>query len=175
MKLKENEYWHFAKIKDGQPVMRNGKLIEIGKTYRVIKNKLCEYGFHGSKNILDALKYAPGEWLSIRKITGNVLIGDDKVCGKKCVHVIGFDATDILREFARKCALDDIHLWDAPAIVKEYLETGKDELRAAAYSAAYSAACSAAYSAAYSAAWKKQNDILTKMVNKKLEGHNGNG
>lgn len=29
-----------------------------------------------------------------------------------------------LHAFARRCALDVIHLWDAPSEIKEYLETG---------------------------------------------------
>ena len=166
--LKENEYWHFAKIKDGKPVMRDGKPIIIGKTYTVEKNVLCESGYHGSKNILDALYYAPGEWLSVREITGNVIVGDDKVCGKKCRHIKGVDITDILKEFARKCALDVTHLWDAPDVVVKYLKTGKEELREKAWAAAWDAA--AAADAARAAAREKQNKILTDMVNKLFEG-----
>jgi len=170
--LKENEYWHFAKIKNGQPVMRDGKPIIIGKTYAVEKNVLCKSGFHGSKNILDALDYAPGEWLSIRKISNNVITGDNKVCGKKCTHIIGFDITDILRDFARKCALDVIHLGDAPDVVVKYLKTGKEELRGKAGDAAWDAARAAraaAWAAASDAAWEKQNKILTDMVSKLFE------
>ena len=196
--LKENEYWHFAAIKDGKPVMRDGKPIIIGETYTVKKNLLCESGYHGSKNIIDALNYAPGSWLSIRKITDNVILGDDKVCGKNCTHIKGFDINEILREFARKCALDVIYLWDAPEVVVEYLKTGREELRdaardaarAAAWDAARDAAWAAAWDAAWdatrdaawdaaraaardaarAAAWGKQNIILTGMVNKLFEG-----
>ena len=188
--LRENEYWHFAKIENGQPVMRNGKPIIIGKTYTVKKNVLYKNGYHGSKNILDALDYAPGEWLSIRKISNNVITGDDKVCGKECTHIKGVDITDILRDFARKCALDVIHLWDAPDVVVKYLKTGKKELRERAGDAAWTAAnCAARAAANYAAncaaraaancaeraaancaAREKQNKRLTDMVSKLFEG-----
>ena len=40
------------------------------------------------------------------------------------------------REFARWCALQVIHLWDCPEIVRLYLETGDESIRAAAWVAA---------------------------------------
>jgi hypothetical protein len=47
---------------------------------------------------------------------------------------------ETLREFARWCALQVVHLWDAPEIVIEYLQTGDEELMvAAAYAAAFTA------------------------------------
>jgi hypothetical protein len=60
------------------------------------------------------------------------------------------DATGTLRAFARACALDVIDNWNAPAVVREYLETGNEDLRIVAWSAA-SAAESAARSVARSA------------------------
>jgi hypothetical protein len=65
------------------------------------------------------------------------------------------DATETLRVFARACALDVLDKWDAPAVVREYLETGNEDLRVAAEAAARSAAESAADSArsAWPAAW----------------------
>ena len=44
--------------------------------------------------------------------------------------VATFDATDLLREFARWCALQAINKWDAPDVVREYLETGDESLYA---------------------------------------------
>jgi hypothetical protein len=57
-----------------------------------------------------------------------------------------------MRLFARRVALDVIHLWDAPPIVKEYLETGDESKRAAAWAAARDAAWDAARDAAWAAA-----------------------
>ena len=61
-----------------------------------------------------------------------------------------------LPEFARWCALQVIHLWDAPPVVREFLETGKEELRDAARDTARAAASDAASDAAraaMAAAW----------------------
>jgi hypothetical protein len=55
------------------------------------------------------------------------------------------------RLFTRKCAYDVTHRWKAPDIVVNYLETGDENIREAAWSAVLSAAGSAAWSAAMSA------------------------
>ena len=166
-------YWHFAKIDNqGRPVMRDGTLIEIGKEYAVDKAVLCESGFHGSEKALDALGYAPGPWVSKRIITGEIVQGDDKLCGTQCVHTAGFDATDILRRFARKCALDVIHLWDAPQVVIDYLKTADESLRDVAWAAARAASWDAARAATKDAAWaaarEKQNRRLTAWLREKM-------
>jgi len=136
-------YWHFAAIQDGKPVMRDGTIIEPGKRYEVPKAVMCESGFHGSARAIDALQYAPGSWVSKRDID-EVIRKDDKVCGPACVHTEGFDATEILRKFARLCALDVIDLWDSPKIVVRYLKTGDESIRIAARYAAMAAAIAAA-------------------------------
>ena len=64
-----------------------------------------------------------------------------------CLRAVNGHEKEI-RRFARECALDVIHLWDAPPIVKKYLETGDEKLRAAAWAAAW-----AARAAARAAAW----------------------
>ena len=66
--------------------------------------------------------------------------------------LVCFEATATLRAFARACALDVLHLWEAPAAVKEYLETGNEALRDAAGAAAWDAARAAAGAAARAAA-----------------------
>jgi hypothetical protein len=52
-----------------------------------------------------------------------------------------------IRKFARCCALDVAHLWDMPAIVRAYLETGNETKRATAEAAAWAAARAAARAA----------------------------
>ena len=62
------------------------------------------------------------------------------------------DATEFeMRRFARLAALDVAHLWDMPAIVRKYLETGDETKRAAAGAAAWAAAWDAAWAAALAA------------------------
>jgi len=56
-------------------------------------------------------------------------------------------------QFARWCSLRVVHLWDCPDVVMQYLETGDEELRDAAWNAAWDAWDATAAAAAHSAAW----------------------
>jgi hypothetical protein len=42
--------------------------------------------------------------------------------------VKSIDALPLLRAFSRRCALGVVHFWDAPDIVRRYLETGDESL-----------------------------------------------
>ena len=53
-----------------------------------------------------------------------------------------FDATDLLKEFARWCALQVADLWDAPPNVLSYLETGDESLKVEVGELAFSIAVS---------------------------------
>jgi hypothetical protein len=153
------EYWHFATIKDGQPIMRNGTLIEIGKRYEIEGDPvLCKRGYHGSLRAIHALEYAPGPWVSLRPLEG-VIAGDDKVVGKAYTQQPGVDATPALREFARWCALQVIHLWDAPQVVIDYLTTGDESLRDAARVAAWDESMAAAWDAALDESRNAARDV----------------
>ena len=66
--------------------------------------------------------------------------------------------------WGRWCALQVIDDWDCPEIVREWVETGNEEIREAASSAAWSAALSAACSAALSAALSAQISKLIEML-----------
>src|SRR5690606_19611648 len=99
-----------------------------------------------------ALGYAPGPILWRVELGGTIVTGDDKVCATERTYLWGVDASECLREFARKCALDVIHLWDAPELVVRYLKTGDESIRAAARPAAWDAAWAAARAAAWDAA-----------------------
>jgi hypothetical protein len=58
----------------------------------------------------------------------------------------------ILHDMGRWCALQVIDLWDAPEVVREYLETGNQDLCQAAESASWSACWSASDPAVQDAA-----------------------
>ena len=63
------------------------------------------------------------------------------------------DATEFeMRRFSRFAALDVAHLWDMPAIVRDYLKTGDETKRAAARDDAWGAAAMSARVAAMYAA-----------------------
>jgi len=118
--------------------------IKAGVIHKVdCKPVLCESGLHGSVNILDALKYAPGPYIWRVNLRGEIIKGDDKAVATEREYLWGYDATDVLRYFARLCALDVVHLWAAPEVVIQYLKTGDEKLRAAAWAAACAAACAA--------------------------------
>ena len=73
-----------------------------------------------------------------------------------CLRAVAGHEKEI-RRLACDYALDVIHLWSAPVpvIVKEYLKTGDEKIRAAAWAAAGAArdAAGAAAGAAWDAAW----------------------
>ena len=146
----------------------DGRQIRKGRTHKVKCDPvLCERGLHASERLIDALKYAPGNYLWLVDLKGKIVAGDDKAVADERKYIDGFDAGDLLHEFSRKAALINIKKIykycsqkDYDLIV-EYLETGNDDIRSAAESAAWSAAesaarsatRSAAESAAWSAAW----------------------
>ena len=148
--------YHFS---NGRLANGDGRLIETGSVFEVEGSlKICRRGLHGSKRALDALQYAPGSTISRTRHTGKVVHGGDKLVSARREHLWVFDATDLLHRFARRCALDVIHLWDAPPIVVRYLRTGDEDLRAAARAAAWDAARDAAWAAARAAAWDAARD-----------------
>ena len=115
--------------------------------------RLCEFGLHASKNILDALSYSHGSSICRVECSGSIIHGDDKlVCTRrKVLYVV--EGKDIIGRFSRLCALDVVDLWDAPKVVVEFLKTGDESIRAAAGVAARAAAGDAARDAAWDAAW----------------------
>jgi hypothetical protein len=145
--------YHFVSktLRDGSPIPPDGEWLEFTGNLR-----MCESGLHASRCPWDALKYAPDATLCLVDCDGDIIEQDDKlVCARRRI-VARFDATGILRKHARDSALSVIHLWAAPAIVREYLETCDDSKRAAAWSAAWDAARAAgeaARDAAGAAAW----------------------
>jgi len=150
----------------------NRKIIK-GRTHKV-KGEIipCERGLHLSRRIIDALQYASGP--VIYRVEGRGIIiphgnpVDKYVCSERTYLAGGVDITQILRKYARLCALDVIDLWDTPDIVIQYLRTGDETIRAAARAAAWAAARDAAWDAAWAAtsdaAIKKQNNRLTSMI-----------
>jgi hypothetical protein len=150
--------YHFVgdKLRDGQPIPANKVWLEHKGPIR-----LRNYGLHASRHPQDALEYAPGPTLCLVQMAGECLEEIDKLVATRRRILKRFDATELLREYTRWCALQVIELWDAPEIVRRYLLTGAESLRYAAgsaaeyaaWSAARSAAGSAASSAARSAAW----------------------
>ena len=160
--------WHFAgkTLRDGRPIPSDGEWLE--QSGEIIP---CKRGLHGSVRLIDALEYAPSATLCRVTLAGTIVPhnGDKHAASRRIIHW-RIDASDLLHAFARRCALDVIHLWNAPLIVRQYLETGDGMLEAAARGAtraAAGAAWDAARAAAGDAAWATrdaQNDTMTAMV-----------
>ena len=145
--------WHFVgeSLRDGRPIPDDGVTLQHGGELA-----LCKSGLHASIRIIDALCYAPGATICWVRCGGIIVESDDKIVASKRTILWRVDGDPLLREFARTCAMDVIHLWEAPPIVRQYLETGDTSLRAAAWDAAQAAraaAWAAAWDAARAAAW----------------------
>jgi hypothetical protein len=128
--------YHFVSgtLRDGRPVPADGEWLEHDGPL-----ELCASGLHASLHPFDALQYAPGNTLCLVECEGDTLIGDDKIVCRLRKIVARIDAEPLLREFARWCALQVIEQWDAPEVVRQYLTTGDESLRAAAWAAAWAA------------------------------------
>ena len=147
----EIQAWHFTgnKLRDGRPLPADGEwLVHEGEI------EICRTGLHASRRVIDALQYAPGS--TICRVTCCDIVtehqNDKLVCRERRIDWRIENADEVLRAFARKSALSVIHLWDAPAIVRQYLETGDESIRDAARAAARDAAWDAARAAARDAA-----------------------
>lgn len=144
--------WYFSNS-DCRLGYGDGRQIKAGVTHSVNRAPvLCRYGLHGSVNILDALRYAPGPYVWRVNLSGNMDIGSDKIAATSRTYLWGMDATNVMKKFSRLCALDVVHLWDAPDAVIRYLKTGDDSIKDAAWDAARNAAWAAAWDAALAAA-----------------------
>jgi hypothetical protein len=156
--------------------------VEVGKPYHVPPPIVpCERGLHASTRAIDALSYATGPVVTLVECSGEIVehgIPVDKIACSNRVALWGYDATEELRYFARWCALEVIYLWpDAPDVVREYLETGDEEIwdaaraaaRDAAWAAARAAARAAAGAAAWAAAWDAAWDVFLEDANHMLE------
>ena len=164
--------WHFVRdtLRDGRPVPADGeKLVHDGELV------MCRSGLHASESIIDALNYAPGSIVCRVELSGEVIHDDDKSVASERTILWRVRGGALLRDFARKCALDVIHLWDAPDAARV---AAWDTARSASWTARNAArvawdAARVAWDAARDAravardaraAWDAQNERLEAMV-----------
>ena len=122
--------WHWVSsdrtLRDGRP------LPAVGETLRHEgEMRICGSGLHASRDPLSALQYAPGPIICRVRCNGIQQEQIDKLVCRERTVLWCYDATSVLHHFARLCALDVVHLWDAPPVVLRYLRTGNKELREA--------------------------------------------
>ena len=159
--------WHFT-----ADTLRDGRAIPpVGETLRYDgKLVICERGLHASERILDALQYAPGPMIHRVRCGGEIIRQDDKFCCAERTILWSHTISDkLMRDFARAQARSVLHLWDAPEIVKRYIETGDETIRDAAWAAARAAAWATARDAARDAAWDAARATAWAAANKELE------
>ena len=182
--------WHFL-AENKKLGYKDGRLVRVGHTFKCDPDSLvmCKSGFHATKRLFDALKYAPGPVVCRVELGGRILHQDDKSVASERTVIAMADASTVLHEFACWCeeqALKNIKNPDPRSVAaiaatrawRESEITDAELLAAAGLAAdrsAWLAAGSAAdrsaadRSAAWLAARSAQNEQLTKMVNKLLK------
>lgn len=161
----EIDAWHFVGItlRDGRHVPADGvTLCHDGPLVP------CEQGLHGSERIIDALGYATADTICKVRLGGTVIRDLDMITATRRTILWCVDVETELRAFARWCALQVLPLWDAPDVMRLYLETGDETLRADAFTEALEAegviwpasdASDAAWKAAKPAGWANRAAI----------------
>jgi hypothetical protein len=94
--------------------------------------KLYYSGFHAYDDLISALEQADGHILHYARMDGRIIRSGDELVASDRTVLWSINAKEILRTCARNWAVAVIHLWDAPPIVREFLEAGREELRATA-------------------------------------------
>ena len=156
----ETAAWHWTgdTLRDGRPIPAVGEWLTHEGPIRI-----CNSGLHASERLIDALSFSPGHMLhrvTVRGIEGR---DSDKLVARERRIDWSMDCEGLLRVFARRCALDSLHLWpDVPVIVREYLETGREDIREAAWAAAWDAARDDAWAAARDAREAARDATLSK-------------
>lgn len=116
--------WYFSTQKK-RLRYNDGRKIAPGVTHEVEGvPKVCRWGLHGSAHIADALKIAPGPIVWRVELSGDMDKELDKVAATTRHYLWGYDASKIIQDFARKCALDVAHLWTDSEVVIHFLKTG---------------------------------------------------
>ena len=161
--------WHFTKgnkLRDGRPVPPIGEwLIHTGDV------SMCRSGLHASIRLFDSIGFAPGGTLHRVECEDVIQKDSDKlVCRRRRILATMNEsrADQMFRRFARIAAYTVLDKWDAPKVVRRWLETGDESIRAAARAAAGAAAgdvaWAAARAAAGAAAYGAYNDQCERLI-----------
>jgi len=148
--------WHFARG-DRRLPFGDRRLIARGATHEAYCTSILRLGgLDGCERITDALDYARGTTLSRIELSGRLARFGDRVYATRRRYIEVMDATNLLRSFARSCALTVSKLWNQQRAVVDYLSSGDDALRELVWALAGASMRSpdrAAAWAAQAAAW----------------------
>jgi hypothetical protein len=163
--MKTVKAWHFVgkHLRDYRPVPADGEvLVHDGPV------AMCESGLHASKRLIDALEYAPGNTICRVEMWGDLTTEPppgrfrvitypwqlkDKLVARRRMILWRVDGEQLLRDFTRRCALDVVHLWRAPDVVIQWLRTGDESLRPAAWDSSSGATPPRLADASWDATW----------------------
>jgi len=138
----------------------DGRHIKVGETLKVDPDKLepCSYGLHAAIRPIDALRYSAGNMICLVELGGKIIrYGSpmdnvSRLCASERTCLSFFNGEALLREFARKQALINIEAiepyTDEYNLIVQFLKTGNEKIRTAAWAAAWAAASDAAFDAA---------------------------
>ena len=142
--------WHFLQS-DGRTssyTNRQGVLVRAGMVQRVKPPIIpCEHGLHWSRRAIDALQYAPSAIVQRVRARGTVVEHDDKGASSVRETVWVADATNVLHEFACRCAEQALIYITEPA-ARKIAETAISTTRLWVQGKATDEELSAAWSAA---------------------------
>ena len=159
--------WHFlredGKLRDGRKPPKPGTALTHNPPVVI-----CKPGLHASLQSLDALGFAPGPMICRVERGGTIINHPDKLACSERTILWQYNCTDVLWHFARLCALDVIHLWDAPDVVIKFLKTGDESLRAASLAASRDASRAASWGASRDASWDASRAASWGAQNKRL-------
>ena len=146
--------WHFLS-EDKRLGNGDGRLVEVGVPLECKGDPvLCDNGMHGSVRLIDALRYASGPIVCRVEIEGDVIEGDDKLCGRRRTVLWMLDATQILHEFACQCTEDALALVEQPdARSVEVIAAKRKWLKGEITDKELDAVWTASWAAAQDAAW----------------------
>ena len=157
--------WHFLS-EDKRLGNGDGRVVEVGVPLECKGDPvLCDNGMHGSVRLIDALRYAGGPIVCRVKIEGDVIEGDDKLCGRRRTVLWMLDATRILHEFACQCAEGALALVEQPdARSVAGIKAKRAWLDGKITDEELDAAWTASWAAAQDAAWGARAAALSALV-----------
>jgi len=83
---------HFIKQKNGQLILRNGKIVTINQPVHEDKIEMCQRGLHAGLTPDDASQYRPeSSVLTKVKVWGKIIVGQDKLVAtdRMIIEIVG--------------------------------------------------------------------------------------